>query len=129
MADQANVPEWFYRSISTGLAALVVLHLPGAPSHEVISYTEDVWVRALWSANVAWQEDLDAPRLAEAFLRLTRQVDRWPAPRALLELLPARPEPIKLAAPQVSRAEREQNSRRLRELIERLASKKAVRHG
>ncbi len=125
MVDQASTPEWFYLAISNGLAALVVLHLPGTPSHEVISFTEDVWVRALWSANVSWREDLDAPRLGEAFLRMTRQVDRWPAPRLLLELMPARPAPRQLAAPSVSAAERAHNRAELRAMIERMNAKRA----
>jgi len=111
------VPDWFYESVSQGLAALIVLHLPGAPGHETVSYTEEVWVEVLWSAPIGWQEALDVPRLRAAFLRLARQADRWPAPRTLLELLPSRPEPRKLPPPPLSKAQRERNRERLREMM------------
>ncbi len=129
MAERAQIPDWFYEHVSRGLAALVVLHLPGAPSHEVISMTEEVWIEALWSLNVAWDERLDAPRLSTGFLRLARQAERWPAPRALIELLPSRSQPVRLAGPSLSADERERSRKKLRELLNVLATSKKVRHG
>lgn len=129
MSEQAMIPDWFYERVSHGLAALVVLHLPGAPSHEVISMTEQVWVEALWSLNVAWDERLDAPRLSAAFLRLARQAERWPAPRTLIELLPSRPQPAQLAGPRLSAQERQRSRQKLRALLDTLATSKKVRHG
>ncbi|WP_445157384.1 hypothetical protein [Halomonas sp. E14] len=117
---QKPVPDWFYRSVSGGLGMLLVLHLPGAPGHETIEYTEGVWVEVLWSANIGWDEALDAPRLHQGFLRLARQADRWPAPRTLLEMLPQRPERKRLPKPQMSRAERERNRQRLAEMMAEL---------
>lgn len=112
--------DWFYQSISQGLGALVVLHLPSAPGHETIEYTEQVWVEVLWSANIGWEEALDAHRLHAGFLRLARQADRWPAPRQLLELLPARPQPARLSRPPVSEAQRDRNQAYLAQLIAEL---------
>lgn len=125
MADQ--VPTWFYNAVSAGLQALVVLHLPGAPGHETVAFTQDVWVEALWTANIDWQEHADTDRLRQAFLRLVRQADRWPAPRALLELLPARPAPRSLPAPRMSKAESDQARQRLAKLLDSLAKAKVVR--
>ncbi|MEX0745298.1 MAG: hypothetical protein WD118_06820 [Phycisphaeraceae bacterium] len=112
--------DWFYRAISQGLGALVVLHLPGAPGHETIEYTEQVWVDVLWSASIGWDEALDAPRLNAAFRRLARQADRWPAPRSLLELLPSRAERQRLPKPKMSEAEMARNRARLAELMAEL---------
>lgn len=121
-----QAPDWFYQAISNGLRALVVLHLPGAPGHETVAFTEDVWVQVLWTANIDWQEHQDANRLNRAFILLARQADRWPAPRALLELLPARPEPAALPAPRVSRAQAEQARKTLAKIMAGLTKDKRL---
>lgn len=121
-----RAPDWFYQAVSGGLQALIVLHLPGAPGHETVAYTEEVWVEALWSANIAWSADLDVSRLHEAFLRLVRQVERWPAPRTLLELLPERPQPRRLAAPRITPAEAAAGRARLAELLARLTKRRSM---
>jgi hypothetical protein len=107
-------PEaWFRDAITSGLQALVVLHLPGGPGHDTVAYTRDVWVRTLWGAPIQWDVNVDRRRIDAAFNRLARQVDRWPAPRALLERLPPRPKPRALPAPKLTEAERRRNSERL----------------
>lgn len=85
-----NVPDWFYQSVSNGLGMLLVLHLPNAPGHETIEFTEQVWVDLLWGAPVQWDQNLDEARLRRGFQKLARDVDRWPAPKLLLNMLPAR---------------------------------------
>ncbi|CAM5521708.1 hypothetical protein [Eoetvoesiella caeni] len=119
-----QVPDWFYASISTGLQALIVLHLPGAPGHETVAYTEDVWVEVLWTASIDWQETQDVERLRRAFLGLARRSDRWPAPRALLEQLPARAKLAQLPAPRMSKRDADQARQRLAEIMESLAKGK-----
>lgn len=85
-----NVPDWFYQSVGAGLGMLLVLHLPGAPGHETIEFTEQVWVDLLWSAPTDWNQEQDEARLQRGFRLLAREVDRWPAPKLLLKMLPAR---------------------------------------
>lgn len=85
-----KVPDWFYQSVSMGLGMLLVLHLRGAPGHETIEFTEQVWVDLLWGAPVDWDQAQDAGRIQRGFQKLGREVDQWPAPKQLLNLLPAR---------------------------------------
>lgn len=60
------------------------------------------WVATLWSAPIAWDEALDLMRLDDAFLTLALRCERWPSPRAMLEALPPRPAPLRLAPPRPS---------------------------
>lgn len=113
-------PQWFYRSISDGLKALWVLRLPFTPSEELIDKTEDIWVQSIWSANIGWDQGLDAIRIHKAFLRLTREAKEWPAPRQLLERLPDRPPRPRLPKPPMSEAKRKANRERLRSMIAEL---------
>ena len=64
--------RWFRQAIGRGLQALVVLHLPGAPGHETVGHTRDVWVATLWDAPIQWSEKLDATRIEAAFKRIAR---------------------------------------------------------
>lgn len=88
MTDE--VPDWFYQSVCMGLGMLLVLHLRGAPGHETIEFTEQVWVDLLWGAPVQWDQELDEGRIQRGFRKLGREVDQWPAPKQLLSMLPAR---------------------------------------
>src|SRR5690606_15349222 len=120
-------PRWFRDRITAGLQALVVLHLPGGPGADTVAYTRDVWVQTLWDAPIAWDDRLDGPRIEAAFRRLARSIDRWPPPRALLEMLPQRPQPRPLPAPRMSAAERAEASRRLREALDQILRRSPCR--
>ena len=62
---------------------------------------------AMMVVGIAWDEAQDVPRLKMAFRLLAARLERWPAPKHLLEVLPARPEPRKLPAPPATEADRE----------------------
>jgi hypothetical protein len=62
---------------------------------------------------VAWDEELDADRLRQAFRGLTR----WPAPRELMDALPSRPQRRALPKPEMSDEERARNRARLAEMM------------
>ncbi len=117
--------EWLENEIIDGMKRLVALALPGHPPAETIQLTAAAWCEALESAGIDWQCDLDAPRLRAAFRLLMRTMDRWPAPKHLLEALPARPEPLKLAAPPATEADRE----RARVMLAGIAKKLRMNHG
>lgn len=98
-------PErWFVDAIGQGLARLVALSLPNQPPAETIQLTHSAWADALWR-NRSWSE-ADRARIAEGFRLLSARVDRWPAPKGFLELLPPRPEAPKLPGPVLSAAEK-----------------------
>lgn len=72
------------------------------------------------SRALAWDEELDTPRLAAAFRRLTQRLSRWPAPRELMEHLPSRPKPAALPSPPISDEQRARNRERIAEMISSL---------
>lgn len=110
--------EWFNRIVEDGFSALIVLRLPAAPyTDKDMEKTLDVWIQVLWSASAQWAENLDSRRIEQAFMKLCRTVDRWPAPRSLLDALPARPQPKALPAPSMSCEQRQANSARLRAML------------
>lgn len=102
MTHAAETPAWMRAEVITGLQRLVALALPGQPPAETIVLTAATWCDALGLLPVAWDERQDAPRLRAAFAALLPQVERWPAPAALLRNLPARPPAPRLPAPQAS---------------------------
>lgn len=119
MAEQrkgAPAP-WFVSAVAEGIARLYVLRLESAPAADTLDGVELVWVEALWYMPVAWDEELDTPRLAAAFRRLTQRLSRWPAPRELMEHLPSRPKPAALPSPPISDEQRARNRERIAEMM------------
>lgn len=112
-----KAPPWFNNVITEGLQVLITLSLPNQPPLDTIPYTQGTWVAALWSVkHVVWVDD-DAPRIAAAFLALTRTADRWPAPKHLLAALPARPAQARLPEPPVTPEQRRRVITRIRDLV------------
>lgn len=101
----ATAEPWFRAAIAQGLVRLVALSLPGTPPADTIELTREAWIEALWPTR-AWDERLDAPRIAEGFRALMLSAERWPSPAHLLRSLPPRPEPLRLPAPPLDEASR-----------------------
>lgn len=117
---QAPPADWFESVVAEGIAKLYVLRLEGAPAADTLDGVELVWVEALWYSGKVWDEHLDYPRLRQAFVHLVQTMTRWPAPRQLMDHLPARPRPRELPAPPPTpeeRARAEANLAKLRELM------------
>ena len=108
-----NHEQWFMAEVATGLQKLISLSLQGMPAMETIQLTATVWAETLWAAPIAWHQELDAQRIRAAFVRMMRDIERWPAPKHLLQYLPARPEPVKLPAPEISEEQRMRNLDRI----------------
>lgn len=124
MADEP-MPPWFRAAVGEGIQRLVAIGLPGGPGWDSIKLTAQAWAESLWEAPVEWHENPDSRRLESAFKRAARSCERWPTPRQVLELLPARPQPRALPAPTMSREQRTRNSRRLREALSQAMSGEA----
>lgn len=103
--------QWFMAELATGLQKLISLSLQGTPAMETIQLTAASWAETLWAAPIGWDQSLDSQRIAAAFVRMMRDVDRWPAPKHLLHYLPSRPQPVNLllTAPQISEEQRQRN--------------------
>lgn len=111
-------PAWFHNKIVDGIQLLQSLHLDGRPASEVVTLTATGWIDVLWRCPIAWDEERDIGRLAVAFFSLARQVDRWPAPKHLLDHLPPVPTVLALGLQRTNisaanRARLAQLSRRL----------------
>lgn len=97
---------------------LRLLNLEGAPAGVAMAEVTRIWAETLSSRNVAWQRELDEPRLHQAFMELEARCDRWPTPNMLMQRLPARSQPRGLPRPRMSEAERKRNRARLRQMME-----------
>lgn len=102
-----EAPGWMVAEMAEGLQRLVLLRLEGAASADSIAGVAMAWADAMMVVGIAWDEAQDVPRLKMAFRLLASRLERWPAPKHLLEALPARPEPRKLPAPPATEADRE----------------------
>jgi hypothetical protein len=111
--------QWFMAELATGLQKLISLSLNGSPAMETIQLTAVSWAETLWAAPIGWHSELDAERIQQAFLRIMRDIERWPAPKHLLNYLPQRPQPVHplLSAPQMSEERRMENQARVAELV------------
>lgn len=90
-----ELPDSLYNALVDGLTLLLALRLPGAPAADTAQATAQAWSVAL-AANKQWDAETDLPRIRTAFAVLAANIDRWPAPRHLLDCLPPPPERIKL---------------------------------
>ena len=117
------VPDWFHNAVVDGIQRLHVLSLQGTPAAETVTLTAQVWIDTLWHTPRSWDEARDLPRLQEAFRSLAGRVDRWPAPRTVLENMPSVPVPIALPAPPMDPAKAAQVRTMLRELAAKLKGK------
>jgi biotin operon repressor len=99
MTPHKTAPQWLENAVIVGLQELLVLRLERAPAADTINAVVDVWLHALMTANTTWVSALDAWRVANGFAVLLRARDEWPAPKALLDAMPARVMPVALPAP------------------------------
>lgn len=90
---------WFKDEIINGLQALVAIRLRGAPSAETLPTVAKVWMTALASRPVEWNEDLDTARIRAAFVEIAATAKHWPSPAEFLALLPARKPQVALPPP------------------------------
>ena len=120
------VEKWLEREIARGLQGLIALRLSGAPADDSVTLTLDVWLAAIESLSVNWNEQLDAERVRRAFRTLYRICDRWPAPKVFLDNLGNRDPPKALPAPPIPLEARERNRAKLREIMESLAKSKRM---
>ena len=120
------VEKWLEREIARGLQGLIALRLSGAPADDSVTLTLDVWLAAIESLSVNWNEQLDAERVRRAFRTLYRICDRWPPPKVFLDNLGNRDPPKALPPPQISEEQRKKNVALLREMMKKLGREKSM---
>lgn len=90
---------WFKDEIINGLQALVAIRLRGAPSAETLPTVAKVWMTALSSRPIQWDENQDIGRIRAAFVELAATAKHWPSPADFLAVLPARKPQVALPPP------------------------------
>lgn len=106
MTDRAAPQPWFSRAIRRGLAALMTLRMEAHPPADTVEATAKVWVQALWPGR-AWDEEIDAARIGEAWRQIALHETRWPTPAVFMRYLPSRVPHKSLPPPPMTEAERE----------------------
>jgi hypothetical protein len=109
--------QWMVREIGLGLAKLLCLRLAGCPSEDMVEATVAAWIDAL-ALGRQWDQERDTPRIRHAFRVLCASRTEWPAPKDLVEALPASEQkqlPRSTGIP-ATKEEREANLERLRML-------------
>ena len=91
-----------------------------------MTLTLDVWLAAIESLPVNWNEQLDAERVRRAFRTLYRICDRWPPPKVFLDNLGNRDPPKALPPPPISEEQRKKNVALLREMMKKLGREKSM---
>lgn len=89
--------KWLDNVIVEGLQMLLVMRLPNAPANDTINAVADVWLNAFEHASIAWHEQTDADRIRKAFSLCSANIESWPAPKTVLNYLPAPREPLRLS--------------------------------
>lgn len=95
----SEAPGWLVAVVAEGIQRLLVLRLEGCPPADAVEAVALAWVDALLVRGGHWDEALDAPRIRAAFRWLAAHAERWPAPAAIWQHMPARAEPPKLPEP------------------------------
>lgn len=87
-----TLPKFVRDEILTGLQKLMMLRPDGAPPNSGIKLTASVWMEAIASLPIQWDEKQDAGRVTRAFTCLLAEIERWPTPKMLIKHLPPREE-------------------------------------
>ena len=116
------LPKFARDEILTGLQKLMMLRPDGAPPNSGIKLTASVWMEAIASLPIQWDEQQDAGRITRAFACLLAEIERWPTPKMLIRCLPPRPEPPKLEHKRQLTPEEEARGREnLKKLYQKIA--------
>lgn len=118
--------DWLRDAIGDGLEGLIALGLKGQPAAEIIPLTADIWLRAVRREVICTIETIDAPRIREGFDRLFPGLVEWPAPKMLIERIPARPARATLDLPPASDEQWAAGLQKLREIKASLAAGMAL---
>ena len=114
-------PEWFSRTIKTGLMTVYSLSPDGCPGADMFPITCQVWADDLWeSARCDWMPE-DEERIGLAFKAIRANNRRWPQQADFWTHLP----PRMAAGPALpsrvfTEEERAENIRRLAEIVKEL---------
>lgn len=116
----ANPPNWLHDEVLTGLQRFYALRLKNSPPADATLATAMVWTDAINDHPIAWDETLDRKRIELAFRKLCSSIIEWPAPKQLIDILPRRPEQLRLPKPDITPEQIASNKLRLAEILTNL---------
>lgn len=87
------------KAIVDGVMGMVALRLRGSPGTDTAASTAKLWIAAIASRPIAWDTNLDMPRIHAAFVQLAATAEAWPSPAEFIRALPPRAHQGSLAAP------------------------------
>ena len=90
---------WFKDSIINGLQMLMALRLRNTPSAETMQAVAKVWMVALSSRPITWDQEHDEERIKKAFTELAATSTHWPTPAEFMAVMPPRKDVLKLPPP------------------------------
>lgn len=82
-----NRDAWFNNAIIEGLQKLVTLRLENTPPMETIQLTASTWQEILWPKK-RWHQQIHQRRIESAFTQMMGNINKWPAPKDLLDYMP-----------------------------------------
>ncbi len=111
-------PDWWLRmEIGGAFQQLVVLALPGAPAVEMLPATAELWLMML--GDMELDEEIDRPRIRQAFKLLYTHLKQWPQLEALIANLPPRPQKVQAPPPRTEQQHAD-GAARLKDILDGL---------
>ena len=83
--------QWLKKLILEELSTLLLGHIPFSPSNEKFPAVVIFWVEAFQTEIGMINEEIDAPRILEAFRRAKPKLNQWPIPHQTLIETPSVP--------------------------------------
>lgn len=87
---------WLDAEIIEGIQRLLILRLKNAPALDTVELFVDTWITVFKNQPIDWHEALDRPRIRAAFLSCMGNTEEFPAPKKVLQYLPARVAVLKI---------------------------------
>lgn len=88
---KVEIEDWIKREVGRGLYMILAERLPYAPKMEEYRTLVPPWSFVFKRRLGVGVEEIDAPRIQEAFCR-GMELDKWPAASQVADLMPRRPE-------------------------------------
>lgn len=110
--------DWLKQEVVSGLQALIALRLNGAPAADTVVLTAEIWQLAFHRhLGKSAIEEIDAPRIREAFESQFPKLREWPAPAAVIAAMPPRPPRPALPVPDVTPEQHQANVTKVKHML------------
>ncbi|WP_373840456.1 hypothetical protein [Glaesserella sp.] len=111
--------EWLKPVLAKGFAILLTLRLKNSPTEDMIKPTLETWFQVV-TFKRGWEQEFDQVRFEQAFMHLAQTCEWFPAPKQLLEAMPARKIRALPPPPPISDEQKAKSAARWAELRKKL---------